>query len=133
MKLRPCRAAWIFVLLPLLGCGDGDPGGGADTESAQATLQNTLRWTTASELDNYGYDIFRATSEDGPFEVINDSPVPGAGTTDVPQSYEYVDRDVEPDTEYFYYVESISMSGQRERATPTIRAIPKEAPGGPDG
>ena len=80
MRLRPCRAAWIFVLLPLLGCGDGDPGGGVDTESTPATLQNTLRWTTASELDNYGYDIYRALNEDGPFEVINDSPVPIAGT-----------------------------------------------------
>ena len=92
-------------------------------------MQNTIRWSTASEVDSYGFDIYRATSEDGPFEVINEKPIPGAGTVDTPQYYEYFDRSIEPETAYWYYVESISINGEREKITPLAKAGPKPAPG----
>jgi len=88
---------------------------------------NTLRWSTASEVDSYGFDVYRSTEEDGTFTVINDKPIAGAGDSDTPTDYEFVDRDIEPDTKYYYYIESISMSGIRERATPVIHAIPRSA------
>ena len=87
--------------------------------------KNTIRWKTASEVDNFGYDVYRGKKEEGPFECINESPIEGAGTTDVPQSYVYVDDTIDPDQEYFYYVESISMSGERARFTPVYRVPPK--------
>ena len=59
--------------------------------------------------------------------MINRATIQGAGTIDVPQDYQYVDADVEPDTEYYYYVEGISMTGVRERVTPTIKSQPKSA------
>ena len=52
----------------------------------------------------------------------------GAGTSDLPSSYVFVDDTIDPDQEYFYYVESISMSGVRERFTPIIRAPAKSLP-----
>ena len=73
------------------------------------------------------FDVYRSTSEDGPFETINEQPVAGAGTVDVPQNYEYVDRDIRPDTAYYYYVDSISLAGEREKITPVFRAPPKPA------
>lgn len=97
---------------------DSTQDGGLDTK-------NTLRWSTASEVDNFGFDIYRAESEDGPFDRLNDSPVPGAGTSDVPTYYEYIDDTIDPDRGYFYYVESISIHGDREKFTPTYRAAPK--------
>ena len=91
----------------------------------QESYKNTIRWTTASEVDNFGYDVYRAKKEEGPFECINETPIEGAGTSDVPQSYVYVDDTIDPDQEYFYYVESISMSGERARFTPVYRVPPK--------
>jgi hypothetical protein len=93
--------------------------------------ENTVRWSTASEVDNFGYDVYRATSADGPFERLTRDPVPGAGTTDLPQRYSFVDDAIDPHQAYYYYVESISLSGERERFTPVIRAKPKLPPGGP--
>jgi hypothetical protein len=91
----------------------------------QEVYKNTLHWSTASEVDNFGYDIYRGEAEKGPFTRINAKPVAGAGTTDLPTHYEYVDDTIDPDKDYYYYVESISMSGQREIFTPTFKAPAK--------
>lgn len=91
-------------------------------------LTNTIRWATASEVANFGFDVYRSVSEDGPFERVNQEIIEGAGTTDEPQRYEFVDTTVEPGTAYFYYVESISLSGKREQFTPVRKAPPKSAP-----
>ncbi len=98
------------------------------THAAELAYRNTLRWSTASEVDNFGFDVYRAESEEGPFVRLNDSPIPGAGTSDVPTYYEYVDDTIAPGLEYFYYIESISIDGEREKFTPTYRAAPKIPP-----
>ena len=46
-------------------------------------------------MDNFGFDIYRSTSEDGPFERITSIPIPGAGTVDEPSFYEYEDTQIE--------------------------------------
>ncbi len=83
---------------------------------------NTLRWSTASEQQNFAYDVYRGEEEEGPFARITSKPIPGAGTTDDTSRYKYTDDTVVPGTQYYYYVESISMSGVRERFTPVIKA-----------
>lgn len=138
---------WLAGAGLIAGCGAG---GDAGEEPAEGTLAppanhagtsaglppdappspprsdaNTIRWTTASEISNYGYDIYRGDSPDGPFVKISEKPVAGAGTTDTPTRYEFVDDTIEPDKEYYYYVESISMDGSRQQFTPVRRAPPK--------
>jgi len=91
---------------------------------------NTLKWSTASEVENFGYDVYRADAEDGPWVRINTKPIAGAGTLDEPSYYQYVDTDIDPSKPYFYYVESISLKGVREKFTPVIKAPAKRpAPG----
>lgn len=87
---------------------------------------NTLKWTTASEVDNFGFDIFRGLSEDGPFEKITEEVLPGAGTTDEPQDYVFVDEAIDPTRDYYYYIESISLGGVREKFSPIIRSPAKK-------
>ena len=86
---------------------------------------NRLKWSTASEVDNFGFDIYRSTSEEGPFERLTSRPIPGAGTVDEPRYYEYRDTSIDLGVEYFYYVESISVDGVREKFSPIIRAPAK--------
>lgn len=87
--------------------------------------KRTLKWKTASEVDNFGFDVYRGDHEEGPFERLTESPIPGAGTTDLTTNYSYEDSTIDPYREYFYYVESISLQGIREQFTPIIRAKPK--------
>jgi len=86
---------------------------------------NTVRWATASERDNFGFEVYRGLSESGPFEKINPDVIRAAGTTDMPQRYEYTDDTNEPDTIYWYYIESISMNGERKRISPVYSSEPK--------
>ena len=88
-------------------------------------ITNTLKWSTASEVDNFGFDVYRSTLEEGPFERITGTPIEGAGTVDAPQYYEFIDADIEPTQDYYYYVESISIDGVRERFSPIIKAPAK--------
>ena len=100
----------------------------ASAAAAAAPYRNTIRWTTASEVDSFGFDVFRGELEEGPFERLNAKPIAGAGTSDESHSYAFVDDTIDPTKEYFYYVESISIDGVRERFTPVNRAPAKIAP-----
>ncbi len=99
-----------------------------DAKPMEATvdLKNTIRWATASEVENFGYDVYRGEGEEGPFVRLTAKPIPGAGTSDEPHKYSYVDKDIDPTKEYWYYVESISFSGVRERFTPVQKAKAKQ-------
>jgi len=118
---------WSWTVVTAAGpCPGRD--GGPDTPEVEAkdeAPKNSLKWTTASEVENFGFDIFRSESEEGPFEKRTDDPLPGAGTTDEPQSYLWEDFDIEKGKDYYYYIESISMAGVRERFSPIIKAPAK--------
>lgn len=92
---------------------------------AEQRIANTVRWSTASEQDNFGYDVYRGDAEEGPFTKLNPEPIAGAGTTDTSHSYEFRDDTIDPCSSYWYYVESISTSGQHEKFTPTFQAKAK--------
>ncbi len=100
----------------------------AEAESTEEPYNNTIKWSTASELDNFGFDVFRGDSAEGPFERINPDTIEGAGTSDEPSRYQYVDDTIDPYKTYYYYVESISMNSVRERFTPVGKAGPKIKP-----
>ena len=110
-------AAAVLVLCGLPAAADDPP--------SETPYRNYLRWSTASEADNFGYDVYRGESEDGPFERITGEPLLGAGTTNDPSHYEFVDESVDPYKTYWYYVESISMTGERERFSPVVLKQPK--------
>jgi hypothetical protein len=90
-------------------------------------LHNTLRWKT-NDVSNFGYDIYRAEGEDGPFVKVNAQPVPGTLKPGKVQTFEYEDAAIEPGKDYWYYVESISLMGERVKFTPTLKAPAKVPP-----
>ncbi|MGH9461101.1 MAG: right-handed parallel beta-helix repeat-containing protein, partial [Vicinamibacteria bacterium] len=40
-----------------------------------------LTWETGSEVDNVGFYLYRGLSADGPFELVNESVIPGLGSS----------------------------------------------------
>ena len=91
---------------------------------------NTLRWKT-NDVSNFGYDVYRAESEGGPFVKVNAQPVPGTLKPGKVQTFEYEDDAVDPRRDYWYYVESISLTGERMKFTPTLKAPAKVLPPAP--
>lgn len=96
------------------------PGPAAAASPVAPPLRITLRWTTASELDNYGFFVMRSDVEEGPFKPLHPKAIAGAGNSEMPHHYSYDDTAVEMGRTYFYYVESISTRGEREKFTPVI-------------
>ena len=97
--------------------------------AAPNPLNNTIKWSTASEVENFGYDVFRGDKEEGPFTRLNPKVIAGAGTVDEPRHYQYVDESIEAGREYWYYVESVSLAGVREKFTPVFKSKAKAADG----
>ncbi len=103
----------------------GPAAAGTGEATRGADYKHTLKWSTASEVNNFGYDVYRSTNKAGPFKRITEQPVPGAGTTDSPSYYQFVDATIDPREIYYYYIESISLDGVREKFTPIQQAPPK--------
>jgi len=86
----------------------------------ESRLYNEIKWTTASEQDNFGYDIYRSDTEEGEFDIINEDTLQGAGTTIDESKYAFRDDTIDPCKVYYYYVESIATNGTREAFTPVF-------------
>jgi hypothetical protein len=97
----------------------------------QLRVKNTARWTTASEENNFGYDVYRGDSESGPFEKLTKTPILGNGTTLETHKYAYADDAIDPCKDYWYYVESIATDGSREKFTPVFHVPAKRHPSVP--
>ena len=96
------------------------------TQAGENTgISNYIEWATASELNNFGFDVWRGDREEGPFDRINENTIPGAGSSDTTNRYEFIDDTIEAGKAYWYYVESISMSGRRVKFSPTYQSEPR--------
>ena len=73
-----------------------------------------IRWTTESELDNAGFNIYRSESRNGEFTKVNDQLIQGKGTTAERSTYKWVDTSAKPGVEYYYQIEDVSFAGERE-------------------
>jgi len=97
---------------------------------ADQRVVNTAKWTTASEQDNFGFDVFRGDTEKGEFKKLTDKPILGAGTSDETHKYEYRDDTVDPCKDYWYYIEQVSNKGVHEKISPVFRAPAKRRAAG---
>ena len=68
-----------------------------------------LRWNTATELNNFGFEVERADSRDGSFATIGF--VEGQGTKSSPSDYRFDDTDV-PVNAVFYRLKQLDRDGK---------------------
>jgi len=85
-----------------------------------------LNWETASETDNLGFNLYRATSEKGKKSKVNAELIP---TNVYPGSpvgakYEYTDPVTRKNVTYFYWLEDVDIYGGTELHGP-VSAQPK--------
>lgn len=79
----------------------------------QATSQETgvlLSWQTTAEIDNQGFNLYRAPDPAALQSLLAFVPsqAPGSGQG---ASYEWQDTNVVPGETYFYWLEAVSLSG----------------------
>ena len=73
-----------------------------------------LKWTTATEINNFGFDVERTNGLNGPGEYWNKIGfVAGNGNSNSPKDYSFIDNPLEGN-EYFYRLKQIDNDGQYE-------------------
>ncbi|MCX5902717.1 MAG: DUF1566 domain-containing protein, partial [Proteobacteria bacterium] len=86
--------------------------------------QVILTWVTESEIDNAGFNIYRATSENGEYIKTNDSLITAKGSPTQGAAYEFVDKDVQNRKTYWYKLEDIDLTGKSTMHGP-VSATPR--------
>lgn len=76
-----------------------------------------LRWAVAHERNLYGYLIYRADAEDGPWQRVNDQIIPVLGQSDATSQYAWRDTTAEKDRDYWYFIKTLARDGRKEKLT----------------
>lgn len=99
----------------------------ATFEASHQGAQVVVTWETALEVDNLGFNLYRSTSVDAPEDRLNTalipSQAPGSGQG---AAYQWTDTTIQPDTSYFYWLESVDTLGQATLHGP-VSAAPATA------
>jgi len=69
-----------------------------------------LRWSTISETNNYGFEVQKSTKSSEGYVTIENSFVPGHGTTLKPQEYSFVDETAQPGV-WYYRLKQMDLDG----------------------
>jgi hypothetical protein len=77
-----------------------------------------VEWTTASEVDHAGFNLYRGDSPDGPWMKLNQALIPPAGDPIVGGKYSYGDDTVGPGRTYYYLLEDVALNGSTTRHPP---------------
>ena len=88
--------------------------------------QVVVNWQTLSERDNAGFNVFRATSPDGPRTQVNAELIEGIGTGDG-RDYTFSDTEDLADGDYYYYVEDVEYDGTTMVHEPVKVTVGEEA------
>ena len=91
------------------------PATAAPPTTGSARRQAVLRWVARDETDVYGYLVYRSPRREGPYTRVNERAVSVVGDGAAEHAYEFVDRDVEAGTTYYYYLDLVTRAGAKRR------------------
>jgi hypothetical protein len=90
---------------------------------AACRLPNTrvvVEWTTASEINTSGFNLYRSERTDGPYVKINAQLIPASTDPLVGGKYRYQDTNVESGRTYYYQLEDVELDGSSARHGPIV-------------
>ena len=91
--------------------------------TAQAGLGSVaLAWETGTEVDNAGFNLYRATAEGGPYTRVNAALIAAEGDPVSGTSYTFLDKGLSHGT-YFYKLEDVDLNGTTTLHGPVSAAV----------
>lgn len=86
-----------------------------------------LQWVTASEINNAGWNVFRAQSNDFAYSMqVNPLLIQGQGTSVTNTNYQFLDfYDFDYDITYYYWLENVDYGSNTESFGPITLYIPR--------
>jgi hypothetical protein len=77
-----------------------------------------VEWTTASELNTAGFNIYRGLSPEEYLSQLNAQLIPSSSDALSGGRYQYEDKSAVPNLTYYYYIEEVDLSGVPSRFGP---------------
>jgi hypothetical protein len=90
-----------------------------------------VRWSTESEVNTAGFNIYRSTSEEGPWEKVNPQLIPGSPDPLRGGTYVFTDTAVIAGETYWYELEEVELGGQVTRLERTQATAERQGLGLP--
>jgi hypothetical protein len=83
-----------------------------------------VEWTTETEMNTAGFNLYRGVSVDGPFDVkVNAQLIPPAADPLTGGKYQYVDQTARAGVTYYYRLEEVERNGGTNNFGPiSVRA-----------
>jgi hypothetical protein len=81
----------------------------ACSNPAQSSV--VVEWTTATEINTAGFNLYRSDSTDGPYAKVNTDLIPASSDPVRGSQYRYEDRDVLLGKTYYYKLEDVELTG----------------------
>lgn len=75
-----------------------------------------VEWTTASELDTVGYNLYRSLDPQEIGTRVNQELIPSSSDPLTGGAYTFEDQDVQAGKKYYYSLEEVENSGNTNRA-----------------
>jgi len=100
------RLAIVAIVLSLIW-----PLAAMAEEPTPAASVVVVEWTTESEVDMAGFNLYRSDSPDGPYVKVNATLIPGASDPLLGGKYAYTDTNVVAGQTYYYKLEDIELDG----------------------
>lgn len=92
-----------------------------------------VRWSTESEVNTAGFNVYRSLSEDGPWAKINPQLIPGSPDPLRGGTYVFTDTNVIAGQTYWYELEEVELGGQINRLERTKATADRQGLGLPSG
>jgi hypothetical protein len=77
-----------------------------------------IEWSTASEIDTAGFNIYRSEYSNGEYTIVNKQLIPVSDNPMTGSSYEYNDEHVSSGKTYYYLLEDVGIDGEITRHGP---------------
>lgn len=83
-----------------------------------------VTWKTETEMNTAGFNLYRGTSPDGPFDTkVNDQLIPPSSDPLTGKEYTFLDQTAQGGMTYYYELQEVERGGSVNRFGPiTVRA-----------
>lgn len=79
-----------------------------------------VEWTTESEVNQAGFNIYRSENQDGPYVKLNDSLIPSSPDPLSGGVYSFADTTVKAGVTYYYELEDVELDGKTTMHGPIL-------------
>jgi len=95
-----------------------------DFNAVPGNSKVTLCWSTGSETENLGFNLYRSVNKNGEFLMLNAELIPGHGSTSEMHEYFWVDKNVVNGVSYYYKIEDVDYAGVAKLHDIVVTATP---------